>query len=260
MPPVRQGIGTYRRRALRVAVRFVALAAVAYVIAYEPIVPFFPVCYEGGPDDLVRYTCYGAVTDEFAEALHYHQYPENRRHIGGMMLMSVEEWTLGYWFPEEITNRAIWHIIEERHGIDRDDLTAGVVRLPEFEKRWPTCAAVRAIVLEGGKWSREGPSPIWYIYAGMPRPAGFVTVRAAILPYREPGGDAGEDFLAHCLKIAAFGAAAGYLLAIWRERNVLRYLSMGGLYGALLGLATPLIFYFIGYLANETPLRGLLGL
>jgi len=259
MPPDRQGVGTYRRRALRVAVRFVALAAVAYVIAYEPIVPFFPVCYEGGPDEPIRHTLYGAVTDEFVEALRYHQYPENRRYIGGIMLMSVEEWTLGYWFPEEITNRAIWHIIEERHGISRKALTTGVVRLPEFEFRWPTCAAVRAIVLEDGEWSREGPSPIWYIYAGMPRPEGFVTVRAAILPYREPGPDMGEDFLAHCLKIAAFGAAAGYLLAIWRERGVLRYLSMGGLYGALLGLATPLIFYIIGSLIHATPLGALFG-
>ena len=260
MPPDRQGARRYRRRALRLAVRLAEVAAVAYVIAYEPIVPFFPVCYEKGPDGPVRHTLYGAVTDEFAQALRYHQYPENRRHIGGMMLMSVEEWAFGYWFPDGLTNRAIWHIVEERHSIDRDELTTLSVRLPGFQRRWPTCEAVRAIVLEGGKWSHEGPSPIWYEGAGMPRPLGFVDVWTPSLPYSEPGGDEDEKFFAYLLRMAALGAAAGYLVATWRERDVSRHLAKGGLYGALLGLATPAIFYTIGSLAYDTPFGALFGL
>ncbi len=247
-----------RRRALRVLIRFVAIAAAAYVVGFEPIVPFFPACYEKGPDGPVRHTIYGAVTDEFAEALRYHQYPENRRHIGGMMLMSIDEWTFGSWIPDELTMWAIWRIVSKRHGLDSTQVFRRQVRLPGFERYWPSCEAVRAIALEGGKWSREGPSPIWYKGAGMPRPEGFVDAQVPHFQYR-PDGGLGE-FAFACLLVAfAFGAAAGYLLAVWRERNLLRTISMGGLCASIFALAVPLILYTASLLAHEPPFRALFG-
>ncbi len=246
-----------RRRALRVAVRFLAIATVAYVIGFEPIVPFFPVCHEAGPEGPVHQTLYGSMTDEFAQALSYQHFHEQRgRRVGNVIFMTVYDWIFGAWFPYNITTRAISLIITERHGIDGGDVHRRRIRLPELDRGWPTCEAVRAIAFVGGKWSREGPLPIWYKRAGMPRPAGFVDAQVPGFPHREPGGGLGE-FVFACLLVAfTFGAAAGYLLAVWRERNMLRTISMGGLYASIFAVAAPVILYI---LVNETPLRALFG-
>ncbi len=246
-----------RRRVLRVAIRFVAIAAVTYVIGFEPIVPFFPVCHEARPEGPVHKTLYGNMTDEFAEALSYQRFHEQRgRRVGNIRFLTVSDSIFGFWFPYNITTRTISRIITERHGIDSDDVHRLRTRLPEFDRGWPTCEAVRAIAFVGGKWSREGPSPIWYKGAGMPRPEGFVDAQVPGFPHREPGVSMGE-YLFACLMVAfAFGAAAGYLLAVWRERNLLRYISFGGLYASIFAVTAPVILYL---LINETPLRALFG-
>ena len=251
----------FRRRVLRVLVRFVAIAAVAYVIGFEPIVPFYPVCWEEGSEGPVRHTLYGGMTDEFAEAMNFQHFREQRtRRVCNVIFMTLNDWIFGFWYPYSVMANAISYIITVRHGIDTQEIFQRRVRLPEFDRRWPTCEAVRSIAFVGGKWSREGPSPIWYKRAGMPRPVGFVDAQVPGWADGEPGGSMGE-FVFACLLVAfTFGAAAGYLLAVWRERNMLRYISIGGLCASIFALAAPVIYYIIGYLAYETPLRVLLGL
>lgn len=126
-----------RDRALRVLARFAVMAAVAYVISYEPIVPLFPVCWEAGLEGPVRHTLYDTVTDEFTQALRFHQYPEHRRHVGGVILMPVREWMFGFWYPSRITTAAVWRIVSERHGLDRDEVFRRSVRLPGLKGTGP---------------------------------------------------------------------------------------------------------------------------
>jgi hypothetical protein len=202
-----------RHHTLRVLARFAVMAAVAYVIAYEPIVPFFPVCYEEGSDGPVRHTLYGPVSDEFARALRFHQYPERRRHVGGLMLMPVREWMFGFWYPNGLTTAAVWRLVSARHDLDRDAVFTRDGRLPGFERRWPTCEAVREIALVSGKWSREGPSPIWYKRAGMPRPVGFIDAQVPAHSRGDPVPDRGDLFLVDLGVAFAFGLGVGCLLA-----------------------------------------------
>ena len=254
------GSAEVRRRVLRVLVRFVAIAAVAYVIGFEPIVPFFPVCWEEGSEGPVRHTLYGGMTDEFAEAMSFQHFNEQRvRRVGNVNFMTVHDWIFGAWYPYSVMTNAISYIITDRHGIGIKEIFQRRVRLPEFDRHRPTCEAVRAIAFVGGKWSREGPSPIWYKRAGMPRPIGFVDAQVPGYADGEPGAGLGE-FVFACLLVAfAFGAALGYLLAVWRERNALRYISFGGLYASIFALAVPLILYTASLLAHEWPFRALFG-
>ena len=235
---------SYRRRALRVAVRLAVMAAVAYVVAYEPIVPFLPVCHEYTESGPVRRTLFGPMTDEFAATLDYREYPHKTRRVGNMIFMTVHEWTFGPWRPFGVVRDAVLVTVSRRHEFLISDIDRGRVRLPAFNHTSPTCEAVRAIAFEGGKWSREGPSPIWYDPANTPRPEGF-REGERIPNWRkgEPGLDSYVRLQVDLAVLVAFGIAMGYLVGVWRDRgrlDMLRCLSLGAAFGAFLCLV-----YFI---------------
>ena len=201
-------------RAVRVTVRFLAMAAVVYVVANEPIVPFFPVCWEAGPEGPVRHTLYGNMTDEFAQGVSFQHFMEQRgRRVGNVIFMTVRDWIFGAWYPYTVTTRSISYIIWDRHGLDQKEVFQRRVRLPEFDRHWPTCEAVRAIAFVGGKWSREGPSPIWYKRAGMPRPEGFVDATLRGGEDGDPWLDPDERILVKLSMALIFGLGVGCLLA-----------------------------------------------
>ena len=238
MPASLNGRPGSRRRTVRVAIRLAAIAALVYVAAYVPVVPFFPVCHEEGRHRPIRYTLYGGMTDEFVQALRYQQYPEGARRVGNMIFMTVDEAVFGTWYPYAITTDAIWHVMWERLGIKRTDAFKRRVRVPAFDRQWPTCDAVRAIALEGGKWSREGPSPIWYKRrACRARRAS----RRVPCPDGRKGSPMGSDaaylltWLGLCLGL---GLATGYLVATWHGREMRAYLMMWGTLGTGFGIAS----------------------
>ena len=228
------GSAEVRRRVLRVLVRFVAIAAVAYVIGFEPIVPFFPVCWEEGSEGPVRHTLYGGMTDEFAEAMSFQHFNEQRvRRVGNVNFMTVHDWIFGAWYPYSVMTNAISYIITDRHGIGIKEIFQRRVRLPEFDRHWPTCEAVREIAFVGGKWSREGPSPIWYKKAGMPRPRGFIDAEVPGWADGYPWLDPNESRLADLAMALVFGLGVGCLLATWRGSGMGRYLVRGASYAVL---------------------------
>ena len=221
-------------RAVRVAVRFAAMAAVFYVVAYEPIVPFFPVCWEAGTEGPVRHRLYGNMTDEFAQALNSEHFLEYRqRRVGNVIFMTLRDWIFGAWYPYSITTRAISRVLWHRHGVDQKEVFQRRVRLPEFDRHWPTCEAVREIAFVGGKWSREGPSPIWYKKAGMPRPRGFIDAEVPGWADGYPWLDPNESRLADLAMALVFGLGVGCLLATWRGSGMGRYLVRGASYAVL---------------------------
>jgi hypothetical protein len=245
---------SYRRRALRVAVRLAAMVALAYVVAYEPIVPFLPVCHEYTESGPVRRTLFGLMTDEFATTLDRQEYPYDTRRVGNMIFMTVYEWTASPWRPFEVVRDVVLAIVSRRHGIAIRDIARGQVNLPRFNYTYPTCEAVRGIAFEGGKWSREGPSPIWYDPANTPRPEGFRGgERMPNWRKGEPGLEPNVRLQVDLAMKIAFGIAMGYLAGVWRGRDrldMLRCLSLGAAFGAFLCLV-----YFIGLISQPPFLR-----
>ena len=230
-----------RRRAVRVAVRFVVLATVAYAVGFVPIVPFLPVCHKVSGDGATRRVLIGLPTDEFAAGLRHMEQPKGKWALGNMVFITVGEWIHGYWSPYEVTTNAIWHVLIIHRGISREDARMRRIGLPEFHGALPTCRAVRAIAFRGGKWSREGPSPTWSRAGGGSLPWGFDWGRVPGWRFGYAGTSFVEDLYVWLSMNIAFGIALGYLWAIWRERSMRRNLAKGGAFGLLLSVVIPLI-------------------
>ena len=184
----------------------------------------------------------GLTTDEFAEALRHLEQPKGKWVLGNMVFITVGEWIHGYWDPYEVTTNAIWSVLYFNRGILREDARMRRIALPEFHGIWPTCKAVRAIAFKGGKWSREGPSPIWARAGGGSLPWGFDRGRVPDWRFGYAETSFIEDLYVWLGMNIAFGIAMGYLWAVWRERGLRRNLAKGAAFGLLLSVVIPLAF------------------
>ena len=128
-------------------------------ISFEPICYYDPTVWSLGS---ALHTIEGDLAWDFYYAVQttLHQNGFNTRaRTDGRTLVYV---TPVDWWDDEmmwnVTTKAVWRILEERQGITRSDVTEGRIRVKGFESDGlPTCEALRAIAIRGGKWEREGP-------------------------------------------------------------------------------------------------------
>jgi hypothetical protein len=130
--------------------------------------------------------------------------------------------------------------MRERRRVERADVTMRHVLLPAFDLDRPNCEAVREIAFVGGKWPREGPAPIWYRGAGMPRPEGFREGSVPMWELHDPDWSYGAYQFAWLGLCLGLGLAIGYLDGTWHGREMRAYFMMWGTFGGGIGLAAPL--------------------